>query len=106
MNISHRDLKIENILVDTESNDFPTKIIDFGFSIETLTPNEKLTTVCGTPAYMAPELCHRKEYIGPQVDIWAAGVVFYTILFGQEPFKSNSEKDLYMKIIRGKLKFP
>lgn len=52
-NICHRDLKFENILIDDRNN---IKIIDFGFSI-LCDPSKKLTLFCGTPSYMAPEIC-------------------------------------------------
>ena len=106
LNISHRDIKLENILVDTSHPDLPTKIIDFGFATQTENANDKLTTFCGTPAYMAPELCSRSSYHGPSADMWAAGVVFYTILFGTQPFKARTEADLFKKITHGNLTFP
>lgn len=55
-NISHRDLKLENILVDVEDPEIKIKIIDFGFATQTDTINQELTSFCGTPAYMAPEM--------------------------------------------------
>jgi serine/threonine protein kinase len=82
LNISHRDIKLENILVDMNSEELITKVIDFGFATQTKTTNELIKTCCGTPSYMAPELCLKEEYIGPAVDIWAAGVVLYTLLLG------------------------
>lgn len=59
LNISHRDIKMDNILVDMASPNLNTKIIDFGFATQTTRQNEKLKTFCGTPAYMAPELTAR-----------------------------------------------
>ena len=55
---------------------------------------------------MAPEMVLKQEYSGPAIDIWAAGVVFYTILFGTQPFKAKTEADLFSKISKGKLSFP
>jgi len=55
LNISHRDIKLENILVDMEdAKEFTTKIIDFGFATQTAHRHEKLKAFCGTPAYMSP----------------------------------------------------
>ena len=67
-NITHRDVKLENILMteDLES----IKLIDFGFSTCTI-PSKKLKIYCGTPSYMAPQIVQRKEYLGPPTDIWA-----------------------------------
>lgn len=57
-NISHRDIKLENILVDYKSKNKTTKIIDFGFATQTKDAHQKLRTFCGTPAFMSPELCN------------------------------------------------
>lgn len=60
MNIAHRDIKLENIILDKETN---PKIIDFGFST-CIEPNTKIKIFCGTPSYMAPEVVQRKDYRG------------------------------------------
>jgi serine/threonine protein kinase len=76
--ITHRDIKLENLLLDDQSR---IKIIDFGFS--TCIPNEKKIKIfCGTPSYMAPEIVLKTEYCGPPADIWALGVLLFTILTG------------------------
>ena len=64
-NISHRDIKLENILID--SNSF-VKIIDFGFAMWSKS-NKKSYIYCGTPNYMAPEILKKDDYYGPPVDI-------------------------------------
>jgi serine/threonine protein kinase len=74
--IVHRDIKLENILIDGEDK---IKIIDFGFSTEC---NGYLRVWCGTPSYMAPEICGKKEYLGPGVDVWTIGVLLYVLLCG------------------------
>lgn len=79
-NIAHRDLKPDNILVDMNSSNFDTKLIDFGFAANTVT---KMQVFCGTPAYMSPEICAKEPYEGKASDVWAAGIVLYTMLFGQ-----------------------
>lgn len=60
-NIAHRDLKPDNILVNMESKTYETKIIDFGFAAKS---KEKLQVFCGTPAFMAPEICNKQHYDG------------------------------------------
>ena len=86
-NLSHRDMKLENLLLDADLN---VKIIDFGFSIEN--PKDKtLNVFCGTPSYMAPELAAKKEYYGHLADIWAAGILLYVLLAGYFPFKGKIE---------------
>ena len=84
--IYHRDIKLENIIVcDDQQN---IKIIDFGFS--TFASKSKfLNFFCGTPSYMAPELCFKREYLGQAVDIWSSGILLYTLLCGFFPFKGN-----------------
>ncbi|KAM3932709.1 hormonally up-regulated neu tumor-associated kinase homolog A-like [Leptodactylus fuscus] len=83
--IVHRDLKIENFLLDENSN---IKIVDFGLS-NTIQYNglshELLSTQCGSPAYAAPELLANKKY-GPKVDVWSIGVCVFAMLTGTLPF--------------------
>lgn len=100
--VAHRDLKLENIIIDDRNN---IKLIDFGFATFTL-PGEKLKTFCGTPNYMAPEICTRKEYCGFSVDVWAFGVIIYVMLTGTFPFNGSNEKDLFSKISRGLYRVP
>ncbi len=81
-NICHRDLKLTNILVD---RDHKVKIIDFGFADNT---GRALHAYCGTPSYMAPEIIHKREYRGKEVDIWALGVILFKLLTGEYAFGS------------------
>jgi len=100
--IAHRDIKLENLLLDEKNN---IKIIDFGFS--TCMPNtKKIRIFCGTPSYMSPEIVTRKEYAGPPADIWALGVLLYAMLCGTFPFKGSTDKELYKRITRGQVSFP
>jgi serine/threonine protein kinase len=100
-NVCHRDLKLENILLDKEKN---LKIIDFGFA--TVSNKQKLKVFCGTPSYMAPEIVMKVEYYGAGTDIWSCGVILYVMIAGRFPFKSPLEKDLYRKIAKGVVDFP
>jgi len=83
----HRDLKPENILVEKDPrNEEVTqiKITDFGLS-KIVVPNEKMMESCGTPAYVAPEVLLKKGY-KKEVDMWSAGVIYYTLICRQLPF--------------------
>jgi len=100
--ITHRDIKLENLLLDDKLN---IKIIDFGFS--TCIPNDKKIKIfCGTPSYMAPEIVAKTEYCGPPADIWALGVLLFTILSGSFPYRGDTDKELYRKISRAEYKLP
>ena len=96
-NVSHRDIKLENIIIDKKGL---IKLIDFGFCCCT-SPETKLKVFCGTPSYMCPEIVMKRDYYGPPTDIWATGILLYALLCGQFPFKGTSDKDLYKKIARG-----
>lgn len=75
------------------------KLCDFGVS-KIVKPNEKMMEQCGTPAYIAPEILLDKGYEGFGIDIWSAGVVLYTMLYGTVPFKANNMNELQKMIMR------
>jgi len=95
--VVHRDLKLENILLDNDKN---VKVIDFGFSV--VANNVcKLNLFCGTALYVAPEIVNRKSYWGPPVDIWSLGIILYVMLSGRFPFRGSNESELYKSIAKG-----
>ena len=47
---------------------------------------------------MAPEIVLKQEHQGPPADTWALGIILYTMIAGQHPFKARTEKDLFAKI--------
>ena len=85
-NFVHRDIKLENILIDKNSKKI--KIIDFGFSVYS-TNDKKLCMFCGTPSYMAPEIVSKQDYNGRCVDTWALGILLFAMLCGKFPFKGK-----------------
>ena len=101
-NIAHRDIKLENIIIDANDN---IKLIDFGFCIQTA-PGGLIKMYCGTPSYMSPEIVQKKEYRGPPTDVWAAGVLFYAMLCGRFPFSGKHQRDLYAAIAEGNYVVP
>ena len=104
--VVHRDLKPENILIEkdpeTEEIKF-IKVTDFGLS-KIARPNEVMTESCGTPAYVAPEVLHKQGY-KKEVDMWTAGVIFYTLVCRQLPFQSKDRKATFELIKNGEPDF-
>ncbi|XP_011298281.1 phosphorylase b kinase gamma catalytic chain, skeletal muscle/heart isoform isoform X2 [Fopius arisanus] len=104
--IVHRDLKPENILLDDNLN---VKITDFGFA-RMLKSGDKLFDLCGTPGYLAPEVlkCNmfeNAEGYGYEVDIWACGVIMFTLLVGCPPFWHRKQMVMLRNIMEGKYSF-
>lgn len=101
LNLAHRDLKLENILMaDTKKT--IVKLTDFGF-VREFNPSKRsfLSTVCGTTAYMAPEVLNGVKYSGFAIDIWSMGVILYAMLYGELPFDEDDEIETKIKITTG-----
>ncbi|XP_028772902.1 serine/threonine-protein kinase SAPK3 [Neltuma alba] len=97
MEICHRDLKLENTLLDGSPNP-RVKICDFGYSKSALLHSQPKSTV-GTPAYIAPEVLSRKEYDGKIADVWSCGVTLYVMLVGAYPFEDPDDPRNFRKTI-------
>ncbi|GBG76715.1 hypothetical protein CBR_g22934 [Chara braunii] len=96
--ICHRDLKLENTLLD--GSDAPRlKICDFGYSKSSLLHSQPKSTV-GTPAYIAPEVLSKREYDGKIADVWSCGVTLYVMLVGAYPFSDPDSPWDFGKTIR------
>jgi serine/threonine protein kinase len=96
-NIIHRDIKAENVVV----HDKVVKICDFGWASEGEYSRKSL---CGTPAYISPEVVQNKLY-DKKIDIWSTGVLTFELIFGRIPFDIRAQEDL-RKIVEEELKFP
>lgn len=94
--IAHRDLKPENILFASNDNNSQIKLADFGFAKREKTTNS-FSTMCGTPAYVAPEIINGVPY-GCEVDLWSFGVIVWVMLVGYQPFRGNTDQDVQSAI--------
>ncbi|EPS69418.1 hypothetical protein M569_05348, partial [Genlisea aurea] len=103
--IYHRDLKPENLLLD-ENGDL--KVSDFGLSAlsDQIRSDGLLHTLCGTPAYVAPDVLAKKGYDGAKIDVWSCGVVLFVITAGYLPFHDSNLMNMYNKIYKGVYRVP
>ncbi|XP_030669428.1 serine/threonine-protein kinase N2-like isoform X2 [Nomascus leucogenys] len=100
--IVHRDLKLENLLLDTEGF---VKIADFGLCKEGMGYGDRTSTFCGTPLYLAPEVLTETSYTRA-VDWWALGMLIYEMLVGDSPFFGVVEEKVYDNIVNGEVRYP
>uniref|UniRef100_A0A8D2MTB3 Calcium/calmodulin-dependent protein kinase type 1G n=1 Tax=Zonotrichia albicollis TaxID=44394 RepID=A0A8D2MTB3_ZONAL len=100
--IVHRDLKPENLLYLTPEENSKIMITDFGLS--KMEQNGIMSTACGTPGYVAPEVLAQKPY-SKAVDCWSIGVITYILLCGYPPFYEETESKLFEKIKEGYYEF-
>ncbi|PQE25253.1 camk camkl kinase protein [Rutstroemia sp. NJR-2017a WRK4] len=99
----HRDLKLENILLDKNEN---VKLVDFGFTREYEGKASYLQTFCGTICYSAPEMLKGEKYAGEKVDVWSLGVILYALLCGELPFDDDDDNITRTKILTAEPKWP
>lgn len=102
-NVIHRDLKIGNLFI---SEKMEVKLGDFGLASKLDFEGQKRKTICGTPNYIAPEVLDSKLGHSFEVDIWALGVIMYTLLVGRPPFETNDVKKTYNLIKMNAYSFP
>jgi len=102
MNICHRDLKPENFLYSSPAPDADIKIVDFGMSTR-FGNDENMTTIVGTPYYLAPEVI--QGLYSKECDVWSLGVVMFFLLSGEQPFVSENLSDLYFRISNARFEF-
>ena len=100
--IIHRDMKPQNILIGAQGQ---VKLCDFGFARAMSQNTMVLTSIKGTPLYMAPELVQEQPY-NHTVDLWSLGVILYELFVGQPPFYTNSIYTLIQHIVRDPVRYP
>ena len=101
-NIAHRDIKIDNMLLDKERN---LKLVDFGLSTK-YSDDELLNQPCGTVVYAAPEVLDGKDYHGMLADVWSSGIVLYGMISGFLPFCDNNDEINKKNVLQGKIDIP
>lgn len=90
--VVHRDVKLENFLVDVDSktSGISIKLIDFGVS-KKIAPGSTLTGLAGTILNMAPEILQNRDY-NEKVDCWSLGICLVELLTNAAPFDDHDEK--------------
>lgn len=104
--VVHRDLKPENILLRGKDDDTSIKLADLGFAKVITSPTQLMSTPCGTPGYVAPEVISGSKYT-LACDMWSMGVIFYILLCGYSPFDAGDgdQAALFAQIKAGQYKF-
>ncbi|GAA5805668.1 kinase-like domain-containing protein [Helicostylum pulchrum] len=102
--IVHRDMKPENLLFQTIGDESSLMITDFGLSKILKAQDDILTTACGTPGYVAPEVLLQTGHNKP-VDLWSVGVILFTLLSGYTPFWGEDQASLFESIMSGEYEY-
>uniref|UniRef100_A0A673H9J4 protein kinase C n=1 Tax=Sinocyclocheilus rhinocerous TaxID=307959 RepID=A0A673H9J4_9TELE len=100
--IVYRDLKLDNLLLDTEGF---VKIADFGLCKEGMGYQDRTSTFCGTPEFLAPEVLTETFYTRA-VDWWGLGVLIFEMLVGESPFPGDDEEEVFDSIVNDEVHYP
>lgn len=111
--VSHRDLKLENLMLRNDEEGADVKLIDFGFS-KIFKGSGCMYAVLGSPYYVAPEVLRARPPkagkpglgYGCACDMWSIGVIAYMILCGQAPFDGETDQERLTAVKRGVFKYP
>ena len=101
-NISHRDVKIDNMLLDRNKD---LKLVDFGLSTK-YTDDSLLDQPCGTVVYAAPEVLDGNDYHGMLADVWSSGIVLFGMASGYLPFCDQDDEVNKKHVLEGKIDLP
>jgi calcium/calmodulin-dependent protein kinase I len=102
LNVSFRNIKPENFLFTSDSNDADIKLVHFTHAVEIA--NRRLTEPCGTSGYFSPEMIREEPY-GKPVDMWSFGVVLFIILSGTAPYYDPNPTRLFQMILNDRVSF-
>ncbi|VDK75097.1 unnamed protein product [Litomosoides sigmodontis] len=102
INVAHRDIKCENVLLDYCDN---IKLSDFGFA-RFMKADEMSHTFCGSRAYVAPELLRSYPYNGFLADIWSTGILLYVMVTGFMPYDDRNINKMLEKQLQHRITFP
>ena len=95
-NVVHRDLKLGNIVLNQRSK--KVTLTNFCLGKHLMNERDMLKDQRGSPAYISPDVLSGKPYLGKPSDMWALGVVLFTMLYGQFPFYDSVPQELFSKI--------
>ncbi|KRZ68677.1 Serine/threonine-protein kinase N2 [Trichinella papuae] len=100
--IIYRDLKLDNLLLDRDGY---LKIADFGLCKENMGFEDRTSTFCGTPEFLAPEVLSESMYTR-SVDWWGLGVLIFEMLVGEPPFSGDDEEEIFDSIVNDDVRYP
>lgn len=103
LSIHHGDLKMSNIFLDRNMS---PKVGDFGFAKQFKTSSQTRSNLCGTPAYMAPEILEKPCVFGLPADVWSLGIIVYAVVYGFTAFDAKSVEAVQARIRSYDLRFP